>query len=166
MRKLIFISIFIAGFVFGQQDTTEQVIDFETIKTMNGKQIYEVFCAKCHGIDGKGNIPEEIKQNWDVPPPDFTDGYFNTREARKDWYAVIKYGGASRGLSRTMPAFGDVFTDQQIYETIEHIKSFVDQKKYPQGELNFIRAHYVTKAYVEQEFILIPTFTYKFKTSR
>jgi len=148
MRKLIFISIFIAGFVFGQQDTTEQVIDFETIKTMNGKQIYEVFCAKCHGIDGKGNIPEEIKQNWDVPPPDFTDGYFNTREARKDWYAVIKYGGASRGLSRTMPAFGDVFTDQQIYETIEHIKSFVDQKKYPQGELNFIRAHYVTKAYV------------------
>ena len=145
------------------QDTTEQVIDFETIKTMNGRQIYETFCAKCHGIDGKGNIPEEIKQNWDVPPPDFTDEYFNTREPRKDWYAVIKYGGPVRGLSQTMPAFGDVFTDEQIYDVIEHIKSFVDQKKYPQGELNFIRAHYVTKAYVEQEALLIPTYTYKFE---
>lgn len=150
-------------FLLAQEDTTQQAIDFEVIKTMNGRQIYETFCAKCHGIDGKGNIPEEIKQNWDVPPPDFTDGYFNTREPRKDWYAVIKYGGPVRGLSQTMPAFGDVFSDEQIYDVIEHIKSFVDQKKYPQGELNFIRAHYVTKAYVEQEALLIPTYTYKFE---
>jgi cytochrome c oxidase cbb3-type subunit 3 len=150
-------------FLLAQGDTTQQAIDFEVIKTMNGRQIYETFCAKCHGIDGKGNIPEEIKQNWDVPPPDFTDGYFNTREPRKDWYAVIKYGGPVRGLSQTMPAFGDVFSDEQIYDVIEHIKSFVDQKKYPQGELNFIRAHYVTKAYVEQEALLIPTYTYKFE---
>lgn len=159
MNKVIFSLLLATGFIFAQQDTTEQLIDFEAIKTMNGKQIYEIFCAKCHGIDGKGNIPQEIKESWDVPPPDFTDGYFNSREARKDWYNVIKYGGPARGLSRTMPAFGDVFSDDQIYEVIEHIKSFVDQRKYPQGELNFIRSHYVTKAYPEQEFLLIPTFT-------
>ncbi len=162
--KITLLSLFLIPlFLFAQQDTTEQVIDFEAIKTMNGRQIYETFCAKCHGIDGKGNIPEEIKQNWDVPPPDFTDEYFNTREPRKDWYAVIKYGGPVRGLSQTMPAFGDVFSDEQIHEVIEHIKSFVEQEKYPQGELNFIRAHYVTKAYVEQEALLIPTYTYKFE---
>jgi mono/diheme cytochrome c family protein len=155
----LFLSLLCPLFLLAQEDTTQQAIDFEVIKTMNGRQIYETFCAKCHGIDGKGNIPEEIKQNWDVPPPDFTDGYFNTREPRKDWYAVIKYGGPVRGLSQTMPAFGDVFSDEQIYDVIEHIKSFVDQKKYPQGELNFIRAHYVTKAYVEQEALLIPTYT-------
>lgn len=159
MNKIIFVVLLTTGLIFAQQDTTEQAIDFEAIKTMNGKQIYEVFCAKCHGIDGKGNIPEEVKESWDVPPPDFTDGYFNSREARKDWYAVIKYGGNARGLSQTMPAFGEIFSEQQIYEIIEHIKSFVNQRKYPQGELNFIRAHYATKAYPEQEFLLIPTFT-------
>lgn len=158
-KLLSLILLFNFTSLFAQQDTTE--IDIEQIKNMNGKQIYEYFCAKCHGIDGRGNIPEEIKQNWDVPPPDFTDPYFNTREPRKDWYTVIKYGGARLGLSRTMPAFGDAFTDEQIYDVIEHIKSFVDQSKYPQGELNFIRAHYATKAYVEQEFLLIPTYTYK-----
>ncbi len=165
MKVKIFISILVlaSSLTFAQQDTMQQVIDIENIKNMNGKQIYELFCAKCHGIDGKGNIPDEIKQNWDVPPPDFTDGYFNTREARNDWYAVIKYGGPARGLSQVMPAFGDIFTDEQIYDIIEHIKSFVDQKKYPQGEVNFLRAHYVKKAYVEQEFLLIPTYTYKFE---
>lgn len=161
MKKIVFILALATGFVFAQQDTTEQAIDLEIVKTMNGKQIYEAFCVKCHGIDGTGNISEELKQNWDTSPPDFTDGYFNSREPRRDWYAVIKYGGASRGLSRIMPAFGDAFTDQQIYEIIEHIKSFIDQRKYPQGEVNFIRSHYVTKAYPEQEFLLIPTYTYK-----
>lgn len=157
------ILLFNLALSLAQQDTTQQEIDIEQIKNMNGKQIYEYFCSKCHGIDGRGDIPDEIKQNWDVPPPDFTDGYFNSKEPRKDWYTVIKYGGSRLGLSQTMPAFGDVFTDEQIYDVIEHIKSFVDQKKYPQGELNFIRSHYVTKAYVEQEFLLIPTYTYKFE---
>ncbi len=143
--------------LFAQQDT----IEIKQLKNLNGKQIYEYFCAKCHGIDGRGDIPEEIKQNWDAPPPDFTDVYFNTREPRNDWYTVIKYGGSRLGLSQTMPAFGDVFTDEQIYDVIEYIKSFIDQKKYPQGELNFIRAHYVTKAYLEQEFLFIPTYTYR-----
>jgi hypothetical protein len=40
------------------------------------------------------------------------------------------------------------------------MKSFVDQSLYPQGELNFFRAHTVTKAFVEQEALLIPTYTW------
>jgi len=134
----------------------EQEID---LSKLTGKDIYVQFCARCHGDDGKGNIPEEMIQNMEAPPPDLTDGYFNTRERRRDWFNVIKFGGGVRGLSMSMPSWGESFSDNQIEECVEYLKTFVEQDRYPQGELNFIRAHTVTKAFVEQEALLIPTFT-------
>jgi len=136
----------------------DQEID---LSKLSGKDIYVQFCARCHGDDGKGNIPQEMIQNMEAPPPDLTDGYFNTRERRKDWFNVVKFGGGSRGLTMSMPSWGESFTDKQIEECVDYLKTFVDQDRYPQGELNFIRAHSVTKAFVEQEALLIPTFTSK-----
>jgi mono/diheme cytochrome c family protein len=157
---LLFTSLLINLHIASTQESRES-INMEKLSRMSGKEIYDMFCSKCHGLDGRGNIPDEIKNNLEAPPPDFTDEYFNSREKRRDWFAVIKYGGGVRGLSMSMPAFGEAFSDEQIMEVIEHIKSFVDQDKYPQGELNFIRAHYVTKAFPEQEALLIPTHTHR-----
>lgn len=131
------------------------------LEKLSGKQIYAMFCARCHAEDGTGNIDPEMLAGMDAPPPDFTDGYFSSREKRKDWQAVIAHGGSVRGLSMSMPAWNDALTEKQIDETVEYVKSFVDQSKFPQGELNFFRGHYTTKAFVEQEALLIPSYQFK-----
>ena len=110
-------------------------------------------------MDGKGEIPEDMLAGMEAPPPDLTEGYFASREKRADWEAVVRDGGAVRGLSMAMPAWGSVLSERQITEVVDHMKGFVDQSLYPQGETNFFRAHQVTKAFVEQEFLVIPTIT-------
>ncbi|MBI4428526.1 MAG: c-type cytochrome [Ignavibacteriales bacterium] len=131
------------------------------ISILSGKEIYIQFCSRCHGDDGKGNIPKEMLQNMDAPPPDLTEPYFNSGEKRLAWFRVIKFGGDIECLSMSMPSWGESFSDRQIEEMVEHIKTFVPQHEYPQGEVNFLRAHAVTKAFVEQEALLIPTYTSK-----
>lgn len=142
--------------LFAQEES-----DDTPLEKMSGAQIYKAFCSRCHGDDGTGNIHPDILEGLEAPPPDFTDGYFSSREKRKDWQVVTAHGGGARGLSMSMPAWGESLSDQQIAETIEYIKSFVDQSLYPQGELNFFRGHRTTKAFVEQEALLIPSHQFK-----
>ncbi len=142
----------------GSLPAQEQDID---LSRLSGREIYVQFCSRCHGEDGKGNIPEEMLQNMEAPPPDLTEPYFNSAEKRLAWFRVIKFGGDIEGLSMSMPSWGESFSDKQIQEMIEYMKSFIPQDDYPQGELNFLRAHSVTKAYVEQEALIIPAYTLK-----
>jgi len=126
------------------------------VREMNGEQIYANVCSRCHGVYGRGNPPEEVLLGFEVAPRDFRDPYFNSRERRKDWFDVTKYGGPYRGLATTMPAFEGQLGDEQIADVVDYLKSFVDENRYPQGETNFIRAHFVTKAFPEQEFLMLP----------
>lgn len=158
-RTILFISILAVALPSNQLRSQEG--EEIRIETLSGVQIYALFCARCHAADGTGNIDPELIAGMEAPPPDFTDPYFSSREKRKDWKAVIAHGGAVRGLSMSMPAWGHVLSEQQIEEIVEYIKGFVDQRRYPQGELNFIRGHSTTKAFVEQEALLIPTYQSK-----
>ncbi|GJQ19847.1 MAG: hypothetical protein HBSIN02_02020 [Bacteroidia bacterium] len=124
--------------------------------SLTGKFMYESWCARCHGIDGRGKI-EGLEL--DVPVPDFTDCSFTSREPRKDWLAVILHGGPARGLSMTMPAWGEAIDEQQAEAIISHIKTFCTEPGWPPGELNFRRAQVTAKAFPENEALVIPTYT-------
>lgn len=123
-----------------------------------GKFLYEEYasCASCHGADGKG---EAEGVTIDPPPPDLTDCSFNSREPRRDWAAVIARGGQARGLSMSMPAYGEALTPAQIDTIIDYLKTFCSDKDWPQGELNFRRPQITSKAFPENEAVLIPTYT-------
>lgn len=122
------------------------------------KFLYEEYagCASCHGSDGKGNV-EGV--TLDPPPPDLTDCSFNSREPRRDWAAVITHGGPARSLSMSMPAYGEVLTPAQIDTIIDYLKTFCSDKGWPQGELNFRRPQITSKAFPENEALLVPTYT-------
>ncbi len=158
---LVAIGVVCLGFLLPPSSRGQQEEGEIPLEKMSGKQIYTLFCARCHAEDGTGNVDPELLAGMEAPPPDFTDGYFSSREKRKDWQAVVAHGGPVRGLSMSMPAWNDALSESQIAETVEYIKSFVDQSKYPQGELNFFRGHYTTKAFVEQEALLIPSHQFK-----
>jgi hypothetical protein len=119
-------------------------------------ELYDGACASCHGTDGRG-APQGTAIN--VPLPDFTDCNFITREGDGNWAYLIAHGGASLGLSPQMPAFADVLSDQQIHQVLDYIRSFCSEPRWPRGELNFRRPLITTKAFPEDELLLLPEFT-------
>ena len=153
------LSVTVLLFVVMHAAAQDDSIAVARIEFMSGKELYADFCSRCHGQDGRGKISEEMIGNMDAPPPDFTDPYFSSGEKRRSWFNVIKYGGGIEGLSMSMPAWGEAISDSQINQLVDRLKSFVDQDRYPQGELNFVRAHTVTKAMAEQEALLLPSWT-------
>lgn len=120
------------------------------------RELYEGACASCHGTDGRG-APQGTALN--VPLPDFTDCNFITREGDGNWAYLIAHGGSGLGLSPQMPAFDDVLTEEQIHLVLDYIRSFCSDPCWPRGELNFRRPLVTTKAFPEDEFLLLPQFT-------
>jgi len=122
----------------------------------SARQIYDDACASCHGTDGRG-APAGTAIS--VPLPDFTDCNFITREADGNWLYLLAHGGESLGLSSQMPGFGDVLTPQQIQATLDYIRGFCHDPRWPRGELNYPRLIFINKAFPEDEAVIFEDFT-------
>ena len=76
-------------------------IDFDNVPGVGhpptGRDLYQVSCAACHGVDGSGASRDRV--GFDQALPDFTDCNFATREANLDWIAVAQEGGPARFLT-------------------------------------------------------------------
>jgi mono/diheme cytochrome c family protein len=123
---------------------------------LTGSEVYEGACASCHGADGRG-APQGSAIT--APLPDFTDCNFITREGNGNWSYLIAHGGKGLGLSLQMPAFADALTDEQIHAVLDYIRSFCADPHWPRGELNFRRPLITTKAFPEDELLLLPQLT-------
>jgi mono/diheme cytochrome c family protein len=121
-----------------------------------GKDIFELACSTCHGLDGRGS-PRSVV-GFDLDLPDFTDCTFATPEPLGDWFAVIHEGGPIRGLNRHMPAFGDALSDADIEAVIQHLWTFCDNPSWPRGDLNLPRTFFIEKAFPENETIFTTAF--------
>jgi mono/diheme cytochrome c family protein len=120
----------------------------QTKAALDGAALYRTSCAACHGQDGKGPPPA---RKLAVPPPDFTDCSFASREADADWTAVIHQGGPVRAFNDAMPAFGEGLSLDQIQAILDHIRTLCSNRRWPRGELNLPRALHIEKAYPEDE---------------
>jgi len=122
-----------------------------------GEQIFDLACATCHGVDGKGapqgvvGFEQPLPNGHDIP--DFTDCSTNTVEPLADWIAVAHRGGPIRGLDRHMPAFGDALSLDQLEQAIRHIWTFCEDPSWPRGDLNLPRAFFTEKAFPENELV-------------
>lgn len=80
------------------------------IESMYGPDLYRLYCATCHGRDGKGHGPASAALK--VPPPDLTvlarerNGVFPARDVE----AIIRGGTAVTAHgSDDMPVWGPIF---------------------------------------------------------
>lgn len=121
----------------------------------SGKALYEAACAGCHGIEGTG--APESQLGFDVPPPDFTDCRFASREPAADWVAVAHDGGPVRGFSRLMPAFGKALTIDELERIITYVGSLCTDSSWPRGELNLPKPLVTEKAFPEDEVVWTTT---------
>jgi mono/diheme cytochrome c family protein len=63
-----------------------------------GKDLYQKECARCHGVEGKGDGPDAANLN--ATPRDFTDQEFMAGKSTSDFYQAI-----TDGVSPSMPGF-------------------------------------------------------------
>jgi hypothetical protein len=120
-----------------------------------GRALYLDACANCHGADGTGARAAVV--GLPVPPPDFTESGFASREPAADWAGVATLGGPVRGFDRLMPAFGDALTREEIDLILEYMETLYEDKSWPRGEFNLPLALVTGKAYPEDEYVLRTT---------
>jgi cytochrome c553 len=83
---------------------------------------YQVYCARCHGESGKGDGPDGATLS--PKPRDFADCSVMGKITDATIVKAIKGGGASVGVSRDMPAWGEALSDKKIDALAAFVRTF------------------------------------------
>ena len=78
----------------------------------NGKRLFLIYCALCHGPDARGGGPVAMKF---VPPPDLTLELFRQR-TDGFLYGTIRDGGA------LMPGQGEGLSPRERWEVVNYLR--------------------------------------------
>ena len=86
-----------------------------------GSKTFAENCSYCHGDDGRGDAP--IAKAFTSPPLDFTKRSQMVSWTELDIYIAILGGGDAVGHSEFMPSWGEVLSDNDIWNLVVFIKS-------------------------------------------
>ena len=107
------------------------ISDFQSTENLSSvteetRQVYQRYCAQCHGVKGHGdgiNSPYLV-----VPPRDHTKGDYLETRSDQQLFDVIKLGGLAVGRAPCMPAWGYTFKDKTILSLVSYIRELCDCK--------------------------------------
>ncbi|AZT82225.1 cytochrome c [Marinobacter sp. NP-4(2019)] len=105
-----------------------------------GRQIYEQYCAACHGWQGEGAANwEKPDDKGEMPPPPHDETGHTWRHSDAMLFKMIAEGWRhpfNKSDRLTMPAFGESLTDQEIAAVIEYLKTLWtdEQREYQATE--------------------------------
>ena len=86
-----------------------------------GRPLYVVHCAPCHGLTGDGSGLQAAKM--DPKPRDHTDGEYMNKRSNEHLIKVIKLGGPGVRKSAYMPAFGHLFSEEDIWNLVAYLRA-------------------------------------------
>ena len=85
-----------------------------------GKERFDVFCAPCHGAEGKGGVTGPVATKF-IPPPDITNPELQRQRTDGYWHSYIMVGGA------VMPAYGEALSSQEAWHIVNYLRSLAPQ---------------------------------------
>jgi len=91
----------------------------------HGAALYAEYCWTCHGKTGKGDGP--ISLAYKPRPRNLTDRAHLATRTDYDLYNVISQGGAAVNRAVTMPAWGAVFSPQEMWDLVAYIRQLSKQ---------------------------------------
>ena len=124
--------LFVILTVVANDHPTENQAQFPPTYVPSGQQIYQQFCAACHGLDAKGNGPAASRLK--TPPPDLTTlAKRNMGKFPYDYVAgVLRFGpGPSVHGSSDMPTWGPIFqiidknNEQAVRQRIKNLSAYL-----------------------------------------
>ena len=93
----------------------------------DSKQVYDFYCAQCHGIDGKGK-GINVTKDFATDPRNLTDSTEMEKRSDEDLRGVIKDGGPSISKSALMPHWGSTLTTDEVEGLVKYIRKLCDCK--------------------------------------
>jgi mono/diheme cytochrome c family protein len=85
-----------------------------------GQPLYQLQCASCHGVSGKGDGPAARAFN---PPP---SNLVREDLSGERMFIATRDGGMAVGLAATMPSFRHSLSDESIHDIVAYLKSLRD----------------------------------------
>jgi mono/diheme cytochrome c family protein len=82
-----------------------------------GQALYTTNCATCHGDQGKGDGPAGASLD---PKPANLQATSKETEPQYQYWVIAK-GGATAGLSASMPAFEGVLSEADIWNIVTYL---------------------------------------------
>lgn len=95
----------------------------ETPLAEKAETTYVAICARCHGVDGRGEPGLELG----VPRPDFTSPAWQSQVSDEQVRRIVVDGGAAVGLSPLMPGWGTFFSDEELDLLVRKVRRFGQQ---------------------------------------
>lgn len=106
----------------------------------SGRAIYQQYCASCHGANAQGAPNwQERDEHGELPaPPHDAEGH-TWRHSDAALYEMVSNGWRdpfNKTKRLTMPAFGDVLSQEQIHAVIAYLKTLWtrEQRRFQSAE--------------------------------
>lgn len=98
-----------------------------TAQAEDVKQVFDFYCAQCHGVkgDGKGI---NVGKDFATDPRNFTVAADMEKRSDADIRGVIKDGGPSISKSPLMPPWGNTLTTAQVDDLLAYIRKMCNCK--------------------------------------
>ena len=87
------------------------------------KQLFEFYCAQCHGPEGNGK-GINVNKDFATDPRNFTNKEDMEKRSDDDIRGVINDGGPSISKSPLMPPWGATLSAAQVDELLGYIRNF------------------------------------------
>lgn len=87
----------------------------------SGNKLFLTYCFICHGSGGTGNGPAAP----DLPtkPRNLTDDAYMSAHSDQHLYGAISGGGAAFHGSLAMPQWGNLLTEEQIWDLVAYVRT-------------------------------------------
>jgi cytochrome c oxidase cbb3-type subunit 3 len=84
------------------------------------EKIYNTYCTQCHGVDRDGNGLNSVYMS--VQPRDHSDPKGMGDIPNDEIVEVIKKGGLAANRSVLMPAWGEIFSDEEVDQLAAYLR--------------------------------------------
>ncbi len=84
-------------------------------------QVYNFYCAQCHGVDGDGKGPN-VTQDFPVSPRNFTSASEMNKLSDADLRNVILDGGPALSKSPMMPPWSKTLSQEDVDALVKHLR--------------------------------------------
>jgi len=140
MNKWIYSLVLLAAPVFAGASGGPGSADSTPTGVSQGRQIYEQYCAACHGWQGEGAANwKKPDEKGEMPPPPHDETGHTWRHSDAMLFKMIAEGWRypfNKSDRLTMPAFEEQMTVQEIQSVIDYLKTLwtEEQRDYQKTE--------------------------------